>query len=222
MSAHSSSSSSPSCSPHISFVVGQTSVQLSNQITRYHYSVDQNFVENVLWKDDSYEMETFIEYYHDTEDFKYMQEGTFFILRRDSQNQLRKLIKQYCHFKTGALHYVEIDTVDMPPNMYCCLSVDRYKKPTEPDTWYDVAILADQDKQYYAVRTLSFQPQEGTERTTETASKILAFIYSKFPGIYNLIKEKLSSDEKKLASSSKFYIPQLTDEDINLNAELYC
>jgi plasmid stability protein len=171
-------------------------------------NVSQDFVENVLWKDDdSYQMESFVEYYYDTDDFDYMKEGKFFI-RRDYEPSKKEYRIQ------TIIEGEEKTTIDLfPPNMYCCLIVNRYtKRNTEPKFCsYEVAMLHHDESSYYAVKRMSYRP----------VSKIYAFLFHKLPDIYEKIKNSLTEDEKNLISKTKFFIPRLTEEVKNLNGELW-
>jgi len=49
---------------------------LISRETHYHYQVDQDFVENCLWRDADYQIDSFVEFYYDTPHLTYGREKT--------------------------------------------------------------------------------------------------------------------------------------------------
>jgi hypothetical protein len=195
-----------------------TSTYLSNTdscdpTTRYHYAVDQDFVEQTLWHGEEFERSGFFERYYDTASFDLLKKGTVLIEREDEYDQKNRrwILKERCEMSTDFLVYEEspftpaqleekLNLKMSDLKRFCSLRVDRYWKTN--DSWYDTAMLeGNPDAKYYAVFTSNREcPGERS-----VASKVLSFISSDYV-LRATVSQMLSEPEKQLALSVQFYV----------------
>lgn len=196
---------------------------------RYHYFIDQDFVEQTLWTDETYQRNGFFEHYYDTHSFDLFNNDRFLIEIEDEYNSTNRfwVLKERCQlfndilcFEKSVLTLAEIETKlelsikDL--QKFCSLRVDRYWK--SGNIWYDTVMLEGQtDSKYYAVSS-SNTFQQGK---CSVASKLLAFISSDETLkhiVYNndsFTQRRLSKNERQLASSVCFFnrIPKASDAE---------
>ena len=184
---------------------------------RYHYAVDQDFVEETLWRGEDFERSGFFERYYDTDSFELLKKGTFLIEREDEYDHKNRrwILKERCEMGTDFLVFEEspftpaqlekklnLKMADL--KIFCSLRVDRYWKTN--NSWYDTAMLEGKvDPKYYAVFTSNCEcPGERA-----VASKVLALISSDDvlrAKVFDPLSQMLSKPEKQLASSVQFYV----------------